>query len=315
MRYQTVLETAQAYLAHRRKLGFALHIEGAELCRFARYADKIGHRGPITTDLAVQWAKLPQNCHPIYHARRLAVVCRFAKYIKLLVPETEVPPEGLLGPSHRRRPTPHIYSEEEIATIMRAAKNLTPIDGLRPHTYETLFGLLACTGMRISEALRVLREDLDLSSGTITIVETKFHKSRIIPLHPTTLETLKSYIDKRDRKHSIHKTKTFFVTENGTSLKYGKVIKTFREIVFGLGWRNKTGDRGPRIHDLRHTFAVRRLLEWYRRGEDVHQKISVLSTYLGHAKVTDTYWYLTAIPELMAIAAARFEHFAYKEEV
>ncbi|MDO8127744.1 MAG: tyrosine-type recombinase/integrase [Candidatus Brocadiales bacterium] len=312
MKYQTVLEAAQAYLEHRRKLGFALKIEGAELCRFARYTDKIGHRGPITTDLAVQWAKLTQNCHSINSARRFEIVRRFAKYMKLTVPETEVPPKGLLGPAYRRRPTPHIYPEEEIAAIMRAAKSLTPINGLRPHTYATLFGLLACSGMRISEALRLSREDVDLRSGTITIIESKFHKSRIIPLHSTTLNVLKSYIDKRDRRHPFPQTKAFFVSEKGTSLKYGKVLKTFREIVFSFGWRNQTGDRGPRIHDLRHTFAVHRLIEWCRCGEDVHQKISALSTYLGHVKVTDTYWYLTAVPELMAIAAARFEQFACK---
>jgi len=227
------------------------------------------------------------------------------------VPETEIPPERFLGPSYRR-PTPHIYSEEEIASLIKTARELTPVKGLRPLTYETLFGLLACTGMRISEALHLFDSDLDITAGTITLRETKFHKSRIIPLHPTAIEALSSYKERRNKRHPIAKTEAFFVTERGTSLKYQKVFETFREIVFRLGWRTKTGDRGPRIHDLRHSFAVRRLLQWYRSGEDVHQKISALSTYLGHVKIHDTYWYLTAIPELMAIAASRFESFTHK---
>lgn len=233
--------------------------------------------------------------------------------MKIIVPETEIPPEGILGPSYRRT-TPYIYSEKEIVALMRAARNLTPVNGLRPYTYVTLFGLLASTGMRISEALGLSQEDLNLNSGTITVVETKYHKGRIIPLHPTTLEALKFYIAKQGKRYHIPKTKAFFLSERGTSLRYQSVLLTFRQIVFSLGWCKKTGDRGPRIHDLRHTFATRRLLDWYRNGDDVHQKVSRLSTYLGHIRVTNTYWYLTAIPELMAIAASRFERFAYKQE-
>jgi integrase len=311
MKYKTFSETAGDYLEYRRSLGVALCTEGEELRRFARYADQVGHKGPITTELALQWAKLPEKCYCKYWASRLDIVRRFARYMKLLVPDTEIPPGGLLGPSYRR-PTPHIYSEEEITAIMEAAGNLRPRNGLRPHTYVTLFGLLASTGMRISEAIHMSRDDLDIDPGVITVEESKYSKSRIVPLHPTALEALKSYISKRDKRHPFPKTKAFFVSERGTFLRYKVVSKAFREIVFRLGWCKGKGERGPTIHDLRHTFASRRLLEWYRNGDDVHQKVPELSTYLGHAQVGDTYWYLTAVPELMAIAASRFEGFAFK---
>lgn len=311
MKYKTFLEAVENYLKYRRSLGVALCTEGEELRRFARYADQVGHKGPITTELALQWAKLPQKCYYKYWISRLDIVRRFAMYMKLLVPQTEIPPRGLLGHSYRR-PIPHIYSKEEIAAIMKAAGNLMPRNGLRPHTYVTLFGLLASTGMRISEGIHMSQDNLDIDSGVITVEESKYRKSRIVLLHPTTLEALKFYIGKRDKRHLFHKTKAFFVSECGTSLRYKVVSKTFREIVFRLGWCKGKGERGPTIHDMRHTFASRRLLEWYRNGDDVHQKVPELSTYLGHAHVGDTYWYLTAVPELMVIAASRFEKFVFK---
>ena len=261
----------------------------------------------------MQWAKLPEKARPVYWASRLDVVRTFARHMKPLVPETEIPPERILGPS-RRRSTPHIYSDKEITAILGSARDLTPVDGLRPHTYITLFGLLACTGIRISEALNLIQEDIDLLSGIITVREGKGHTSRLIPLHPTALDALKSYIAKRNKIHPVPKTKSLFVTEKGDSLKYCKVCNTFREIKIILGWCNKTS-HGPRLYDLRHTFATRRLLEWYRNGDDVHQKISQLSTYMGHILVVNTYWYLTAVPELMAIVASRFEKFTNRKEI
>lgn len=311
---KTFVECVEDYLKYRRKLGVALLTQGDELRRFARYADRVKHKGPITTELALRWAKLPQKHCPKYWAKRLDIVRHFARYMKLLISGTEIPTKGLLGPSYQRS-TPHIYSEEEISAIMKAARNLGPQNGLRPHTYMTLFGLLASTGMRISEAISMSREDLDIDSGVITIIETKFHKSRIVPLHPTTLQTLRSYVDKRDKEYPIPKTKAFFVSGWGTPLRYKLVSKTFHKIVFSLGWCKRIGERGPRIHDFRHTFAARRLLEWYRNGDDVHQRITQLSTYLGHSVVANTYWYLTAVPELMAIAASRFEKFACRKEM
>jgi integrase len=303
-----MVSLAEEYLAFRRGLGYALHIEGAELLRFARYADAAGHPGPITTELAVRWAKLPQDATPIYWARRLDVVRRFAKHRLLFDPGTDIPPEGLLGPSYRR-PQPYIYSDEEIRELIRQASCLGPNGGLRPRTYVTLFGLLASTGVRVSEALRLTRSVVDLEQGVITIVATKFKKTRIVPLHPSATRALQRYSRDRDRYHPLAKSDAFFLTELGTALKYWRVLMTFIALRQKLGWRTNNGRRAPTIHALRHSFAVRCLIRWYRQGADLDRKIAALSTYLGHAKVTDTYWYLTATPELLALSANRFERF------
>lgn len=295
-----MITAAEQYLEMKRKLGFAMRIEGEELLRFARYAEKMGHNGPVTVEIAVQWAQASSGTR-IYHARRLDTVRRFARYMKLSIPETEIPPEGMLGPSYRRI-SPRIYSEEEVSALMEACRRLTPVDGIRPHTHATLFGLLACTGMRISEALHLSIDDFDPDQGIITVVEGKFHKSRILPLHPSCVKALSAYVALRQKRHPA--TRAFFVTEWGTSLKYLKVLMVFRMIAESLSW-----SRDTRIHGLRHTFAVRRLLQWHRNGEDVHRHIGKLSTYLGHCKVQDTYWYFSAVPELMALAADRFEHY------
>src|SRR4030042_2752669 len=309
MKYNTFLEAAENYLNYRRKMGFAIRIEGQELLRFAKYADSISHKEHITVELAIQWAKLPQKCSSIYWARRLDIVRRFAKYLKTIDAGTEVPPEGICGPSYCRK-TPHIYTEEQIASLLNAARALTPLNGLRPNTYATLFGLLASTGIRISEALNLKDHDVNLENNIIIIRETKFHKSRIIPIHSTTSKALKYYVDKRNKAHASSISNAFFLTEKATSLKYHKTLMTFVSISYSLGWRSPKKRKGPRIHDLRHTFVVKRFLSWYRNGEDVNKQIYYLSTYLGHVKIADTYWYITAIPELMAIASSRFERFA-----
>jgi integrase len=303
--------TVEEYLSFRRKLGFELLIEGQELRRFARFADQIGHAGPITTELAVRWSTLPVDADRLYHARRLDMVRRLARYRVLLDPRTEIPPEGLLGPSYRRR-QPHIYSDEEITALLRAAAELGPAGGLRPHTYATLFGLLDSTGLRVSEALALARHHVDLEAGIITVAAGKFHRSRLVPLHSSAVQVLRAYADRRDR-YRYRKTvcsDAFFLSEFGTSLKYHKVLLTFIDLRNQLGWKTGQSGRPPRIHDLRHRFAVRRLLRWYEEGVAIDRKIASLSTYLGHVKVSDTYWYLTAVPELLAVPAARFEQAA-----
>jgi integrase len=305
----TTAAAVEEYLAVRRKLGFALHVEGQELDRFARFAEKVGHTGPITTELAVRWATLPADASRLYHARRLDLVRRLARHLAAFEPATEIPLEGLLGPSYGRR-EPHIYSEDEIAALLSMTTRLGPLGGLRPHTYTTLFGLLACTGLRISEALALSRRDVDLDAGIISIAAGKFHRSRLVPVHPTTVQALRAYSDRRDRYHRHPRSATFFVSEFGTSLKYPKVLATFVDLRRRLGWTTGRGARPPRIHDLRHTLVVRRILRWYQEGVDIDSKIASLSTYLGHVRVADTYWYLTAVPELLAVCAARFEQFA-----
>jgi integrase len=294
-----MIREAEQYLEMRRKLGYALTVQGRQLLGFARHVDKIGHEGPLTAEIALMWAQAT-SASSMHRARRLDVVRQFAHYMKLSVPETEIPQEGILGPSCRRM-APRIYSEQEIQALIAACRRLTP--GIRPHTYATLFGLLACTGMRISEALHLCVDDVDVERGVITIIEGKFHKSRLLPLHPSCTEALAAYRELREKRRPA--TRTFFVTHYGTSLKCLKARMTFRGIAGRLGW-----GRDARIHCLRHTFAVKRLLQWHRDGEDVDRHIGQLSTYLGHCTVQDTYWYLSAIPELMGIAAERFECYA-----
>jgi integrase len=303
----TMVSRVQAYLVARRKLGFALRVEGGELLRFARYADNAGHTGPVTIDVALRWAQEATTATPLYRARRLEVVRGFAKYMIAMEPRTEIPPVGLLGPAHRRMP-PYIFSTSDIAGLLLAASHLPSPRGLRGATYTSLLGLLASAGLRVSEALQLRREDADLGSGVITIRRTKFRKSRLIPLHPSARVELRRYLDLRDAIVAPATGTTFFVSEAGNALPYTTVRCVCRKLIDGVV-RPVGFHRRPHVHDLRHTFACRCLLRWYRQGVDVEQRVAALSTYLGHAKVSDTYWYLTGVPELMAIAAARFERF------
>lgn len=309
----TFVKAAEQYLCLRRKLGFAIKIEGEQLMRFARYADSSGHNGPLTIELAVHWASQSTKSNSTSHAKRLNIIRRFATHLHLTAPETQIPPEGILGPSYRRQ-TPYIYSHEEIFSLIRAARAVTPHGGLRPHTYATLFGLLACTGIRISEALNLSVDDFDAKKQMLVIVQGKFHKSRIVPLHHSTVDMLSTYdVLRQERKHSVAKTRHYFLTERGTSLKYRSVFNIFHQIAADLGWMTGSPGRGPRVHGLRHTFAVNRLLQWYHDGENLDRRIPELSTYLGHQCVAHTYWYFTAVPELMAIAGSRFDQFVHKE--
>jgi integrase len=311
-RHRTIVALAEEYLAARRALGFALRIDGQQLLAFARYADRCGHRGPLTTALAVRWATRSAMASPIGRARRLDVVRPFARYLAATDSGTEIPPPALLGPSHRRLP-PHVYSREEITALLRAAAALSPLGGLRPRTYTTLFALLMCTGLRVSEALRLVQADVDLAARVLTVRETKFRKTRLVPLHPSASRALGRYAAQRDRVHPQPPQPTFFLSEAGRPLAYSTVRTTFLRLRQALGWC-RPGHRPPRIHDARHTFACHRLQRWYRDGTDVDQHLLALSTYLGHAKVSDTYWYLTATPGLLRTPAARFERFAQRGE-
>ncbi len=305
------LDQVEDYLSFRRGMGFELKSSGLLLLNFARYADRIGRNGHVTNELAVQWALATSSSDPAAPTRRLSAVRRFAQYRAVLDPATEVPPAGLLG--HRpRRKQPHIYSAAEIALLLRQASLLWPRGGLRPKTYVAFFSLLFSTGLRLGEACRLMPGDVNLTDGVLTILESKFRKSRLVPLHPTATEALIRYADHRNalRVRSGH----FFRTDHAPALKRNTVQRTFSRIRVRLGWTAQGRARRPRIHDARHTFAVRRLLRWYEEGVDVDRKILALATYLGHAKPTDTYWYLSAVPELMAISSERFEHFARPEQ-
>lgn len=293
------------YLTMRRSLGFKLRDMGYNLRHFVSFMEQ-QKASIITTELALRWAQKPQGVQPAQWAARLSFVRSFARYWSATDPRTEIPPTGLL-PYRTKRATPYIYSNDEIQQILKAARNLPPSTGLRPWTYYSLFGLMAVTGMRISEVIRLDHADVDLKQGLLTVRLTKFSKSRLIPLHPSTVKKLKRYLHRRDELYPQPLTARFFLSNQGTPLTDCMVRWTFVKLSRQIGLR-KVGDSfGPRLHDLRHRFAVTTLLHWYRTGVDVEQRLPVLSTYLGHAHVTDTYWYLSAIPELLALTKDRLE--------
>jgi integrase len=312
MRSASFRPLVEEYLAYRRGLGFALDSPAWLLRDFARYADRVGHEGPLSSELAVGWALRSRSSDPAQAARRLSTVRQFARYRALLDPATEVPPAGLLGRVPRRR-QPHIYSDGELAALLQQAGLLLPRRGLRPRTYVAFFSLLAASGLRLSEACRLEDDDVDLDEGVLTVREGKFRKARLVPLHPTTVEALARYAACRDA-FELAEPGRFFRTERSPALTPAAVEKTFSRIRQRLGWSAQGRARRPRIHDLRHSFAVRRLLCWYAEGAELEHKLLALSTYLGHAHVTDTYWYLSGVPELMAIAAHRFERYARHEQ-
>ena len=303
----TMAAKVQDYVQYRRSLGYQLKAAGTELKRFARYADSIGHRGALTVDLALNWARAATSSTGLYQARRLEMVRGLARYLKALEPATQIPPCGLLGRAHHRV-QPYIYTEEQIANLIQAARELTPAANLRPHTYATLVGLLAATGLRVGEALQLGREDLDRDRHLLIVRQGKFHKSRLVPLHPSTTDALVKYCELRDDHEARLTTPRLLVSAQGRALLPSVVHYTFGTLRDRLTWDR--GRRPPRLYDLRHTFACRRILAWYRSGVDVNHAISHLSTYLGHAKVSDTYWYLSGIPELLTIVGDRFERYA-----
>jgi integrase len=297
------------YIDHRRQLGFELASAQRILLDFARYADRQKHHGPITADLVIRWVNLPKGAAAGYLASRLNIVRGFARFRAIFDPRTEIPPTHALGAAIRRK-VPYILTPSEIAAILRAARQLPPAGSLRPHTYTTLLGLVACTGLRHREVLRLDRFDIDWNQHLLHVRKTKFRKSRIVPLHASTIEELARYAQLRDQRYPVPRTDAFFVSMRGTRLAEPTVQATFILLRNSLIWNGCSSRGYPRIHDLRHTFACRRLLQWYHDGADLHRAVPSLSTYLGHTNVRDTYWYITGIPELLGIAGSRFEHFA-----
>jgi integrase/recombinase XerD len=293
------------YLTMRRSLGFKLRDMGHNLGHFVSFMEQ-QRASIITTELALRWAQQPQDVQPAQWAARLSFVRSFARYWSATDPRTEIPPMGLL-PYRTKRATPYIYSNDEIQQLLEAARNLPPSTGLRPWTYHNLFGLMAVTGMRISEVIRLNLTDVDLKQELLTVRLTKFSKSRLIPLHPSTVKKLKLYLHRRDQLYPRSPTARFFLSNQGAPLTDYIVRWTFVKLSRQIGLRKVGNGFGPRLHDLRHRFAVTTLLHWYRTGVDVEQRLPVLSTYLGHAHVTDTYWYLSAIPELLALVKDRLE--------
>jgi integrase/recombinase XerC len=308
----TVGRAVQAYLVERRRLGFAMH--DTELRRFACYLDARGHTGSIDEQCQIAWARAHVKQRTAgTGTRRLETLRPFVHYYRQFEPNSVVVEPSLLGPK-RGRPTPHIYTAEELDALVRAAAQLKPVDPLRPATYSTLFGLLAATGMRRSEALNLLNDDVDPDGQRLVIRLTKFRKSRQLPLHPSTASALLTYRRQRDQLWPRTPARPFFVGCTGMPLRGSTLQSVFTGLRRSLGWRARGDHPKPRIHDLRHTFAVRRVQRWYEDGVSIEQAIFWLCTYLGHGKITDTYWYLTGVPELMAVAGHRFEAFATEPE-
>ena len=280
------------------------------LKRFVAFAAQ--HHTPfITTECALQWATEPRDAQPAQWANRLGMVRRFARYAHAVDPRHEVPPQGLLPERYRRR-RPYLYRDTEIAALIAAAQGLSATLGLRPLTYATMLGLLSVTGMRVSEVLNLDRDDVDLTHGVLTVRDSKFGKSRYLPVHPSTTRALSRYAQRRDRLCPHPLAPAFFLAERGTRITEWALRWTFAELSKQVGLRavSKSHGIGPRLHDLRHRFAVNTLLRWYRDGVDVERHIPRLATWLGHAHVSDTYWYLTATPELLALAARRLDRIA-----
>lgn len=255
----TMVDRVEEYLAYRHALGYQIRIEGQLLRSFARFADNEGHRGPLTTELALRWSRLPEKAARLYQARRLEIVRTLARYLAAREPGTEIPPRGLLGPAHARRPA-FIYSEADIAALVAAARKLLPTAGLRPNTYATLIGLLACTGLRIGEALRLHADDFDSPAGVLTVRQTKFHKSRLVVLHPSAVVPLRAYAGERDRRHPRQRDRRFFVSDAGQPLPYTTVRHTFHILLQqALPGVRPAGRVRPRMHDIRHS-AARRIM-------------------------------------------------------
>lgn len=289
------------YLAVRRALGYKLRRDEKLLNQFLTYLEDLGEER-VTTKTALAWATLPQDADRSWWSCRLTVVRGFATHLHAIDPATEVPAADLL-PWKRCRATPYVYTDDEIVALIAAAETLrTPH---RVATYQSLFGLLAVTGMRVGEAIGLDRDDFDSSEGLVEVRKGKFGKSRELPLHPSAVDALHDYLRRRDRPRSAASTSALFVSSAGTRLLYCNVQCTFRQLVSRAGLKPRSAKCRPRLHDLRHSFAIRTVLDSYRHGGDTEAQLALLSTYLGHVDPGKTYWYLSAAPELLELAGHR----------
>jgi integrase len=293
----------EQYLNMRQGFGYKYQHQARRLADFITFMEQ-HEAATITTRLAVSWATLPVDRHASW-ALRLTDVRGFARHLAITNPETEVPPAGMFPPLKRAKP--YIYSDAEIDALLTAALALPPAHGLRRWTYHHLFGLIAVTGMRISEAIGLHRDDVDLDEGLLTIRRSKFGKSRLVPLHPTACVALRCYAERREAHLGSRCGPHFFVAERGGRLLHQYVHRVFWRLSREIGLRCAGDHTGPRIHDLRHRFAIQTLVGWHRDGFDVERRLPMLSTYLGHTCVRDTYWYLSASPELMQAAVRRLD--------
>ena len=296
-------DRAEDYLRMRRALGYKLEVQGWLLGEFIAYLEQ-ADAVTVTVEHALAWATLPAGVQRSYWAQRLSVVREFARHLRTIDPACEIPPAKLL-PFRPKRAIPHLYDLGEIMALMNAASTL-PL-ALQAATYRTLIGLLAVTGLRLGEAIRLDRDDVDMELGLVRILHSKFGKSREVALHETTIHALAAYAQDRDRLCAEPRCEAFLVSTRGTRLLAPSIHETFNRLARIAGIASRPGGRNPRPHDLRHAWAVATLLDWYRDGLDVQARLPLLSTYLGHITPASSYWYLTAAPELLALAAQRLE--------
>jgi integrase/recombinase XerD len=289
------------YLRTRRALGFKSKRESELLPQFVAYLDEHG-ASFVTTVAAIAWSTQPRDAAPAWWTQRLVIVRGFAKYLQTIEPRTEIPPLDHL-PHHRARSAPYVYSAADVTSLLSAIDTLR--SPLKMATYRTALGLLAATGMRVGEAIALDDRDVDRRRATLVIRKTKFDKSREVPIHASTVEALDRYRRERDRLAPRRRSSSFFISTVGKRLIYNNVHETFLQLVYAAG----LGTRRPRptLHDLRHSFAIQTVLGWYRDGADVEARLPLLSTYLGHIGPSSTYWYLTAVPELLEAATVRLE--------
>lgn len=289
------------YLTMRRALGYKMDKAERLVGQFVAFAEDRGETH-VRTETALAWATRPAGAAAIWTSRRLAEVRIFARHLRTLDGVSEVPPADLL-PARARRATPYLYMPQEIAALMQATAILR--GSHVQATYRTLIGLLAATGMRIGEAIGLDRDDFDAGSGMVTIRDGKFDKARALPLHPSTVAALETYLchDDRPRPAGVP---TLLISSRGKRLRYGTVQPIFHKLLHHCGIAPRSAACRPRIHDLRHSFAVSTIVDDYRTS-DPGSRLAILSTYLGHADPGDTYWYLSAAPELLALAGERLE--------
>jgi site-specific recombinase XerD len=302
---KSLRQAAQDYIRMRRHLGFKMRHEERRLRRFVSFME-LHNASYITTKLALKWATEPTDAQRATWAERLMCIRVFARYCSGADPRTEVPPLGLM-PFRPQRATPYLYSEEEIRGLMGAARALPPHGGLRGLTYRCLFGLLTVTGLRISEALALTRDDVDLKNGLLTIRGAKFGKQRLIPLHASACRALACYARQRDALLNPPYAANFLLCASGRPPEVSTVRRVFYQLSRRTGLRGSSDRRGPRLQDFRHRCATEILVEWYQAGVDVERRLPVLSTFLGHGHISETFWYLSGSSELLEQAARRLE--------
>jgi integrase/recombinase XerD len=308
----TLREAVQEYLALRRGLGFKLDDAGRGLREFVAYMEQ--HRAAyVTSQLALAWAQLPANAQPAHRAQRLTYVRVFARHRSATDPRTQIPPDGLL-PFQPKRARPYLYSDQEIQQLLLATLNM-PLSprhckrcALLPWVYYCLFGLLSVSGLRLGEARDLELQDVDLKAAVLTIRGAKFGKDRLVPLHASTRNVLADYIARRERFWARRVVSSYlFVSSWGNRLDFGQIHRAFYTVSRQIGLRGATASHGPRLHDMRHRFATRALEDWYTSGQDPERRLPILSAFLGHVHVADTFYYLSASPALMRAAMNRLE--------